>query len=132
MSLEILLLYLEREKIAREVGEYYLESNGFKVKAYSNLKYALKFTDIKDYDMIIAHLKSDEYKPLFECAKEHGIFVAIAPSDAKRYINNDYFLQITKNHDVLLFEGKWYKNLKPENLLPFIRKEPKDLYTTNQ
>jgi hypothetical protein len=125
-SLNVSVLYLEKNGTMRTFVTSLLLKRGFKAKSYGTLHSALRFTKLNEYDLIIAHLKFNEYEPLFRQAKEGQIPLAIAPSSIVNYEREPAFQKIiNSDYDVLLFQEDWYKNIKPEDFEVFVKNAKK-------
>jgi len=125
MSLEISLLYLEKEEPAREVAKKVLLRKGFKVKVYESFKNALRLTNIKECNIIIAHIDLKEYASLAEYARKEKIPLILAPSSKVIYETQFKFRKIIQDYDIPLVEGDWYNTIKPEDLMSFLKKNQK-------
>jgi hypothetical protein len=124
--LNISVLYLEKNGTMRTFVTSLLLKRGFKAKSYGTLHSAVRFTKLNKYDLIIAHLRFNEYEPLFKQAKEQQIALAIAPSSTAKYQREPAFQKIiNSDYDVLTFKENWYKNIKPEDFEVYVKKKKK-------
>ena len=122
MSLEISLLYLEKEPVFSEVAGEFLLKNGFKVITYPSFEMAQKLTNPAEYDIIIAHIALGEYDPLSKYCKRNKIPLVLAPSSETVYkiFEEEGIIHIGKTP---IITGSWYLNLKPEDLAPYLKEQ---------